>query len=103
MQKAGSRIFLCKPEQMEKISAQDGENALFLCAGQPSCSALDYCAFPADTDLTAMFNFVQRLFDRLDGDRGKAVRSGKLYRRQRLRVNGTRSAGHKRHKQEYKN
>lgn len=66
MQKAGSRIFLCKPEQMEKISAQDGKNALFLCAGQPNCSALDYCSFPADTDLTAMFNFVQRLFDRLD-------------------------------------
>ena len=66
MQKPGSRIFLCKPEQMEKISAQDGENALFLSAGQPNCSALDYCAFPADTDLTAMFNFVQRLFDRLD-------------------------------------
>lgn len=66
MQKPGSRIFLCKPEQMEKISAQDGENALFLSAGQPNCSALDYCAFPADTDLTAMFNSVQRLFDRLD-------------------------------------
>lgn len=66
MKRAGSRIFLCKPEQMEKISAKDGENALFLCAGEPNCSALDYCAFPADTDLTVMFNFVQRLFDRLD-------------------------------------
>lgn len=66
MQKPGSRIYLCKPEQMERINAQDGENALFLCAGQPRQNALDYCAFPEDTDLAAMFNFVQRLFDRLD-------------------------------------
>lgn len=66
MQKPGSRIFLCNPEQMEKINATGSENALFLCAGQPNCSALDYCAFPADTNMTALFNFVQRLFDRLD-------------------------------------
>lgn len=66
IQKPGSRIYLCKPEQMERINAQDGENALFLCAGHPSRNALDYCAFPEDTDLAALFNFVQRLFDRLD-------------------------------------
>ncbi|MEN6418885.1 MAG: helix-turn-helix domain-containing protein [Clostridiaceae bacterium] len=66
MQKPGSRIYLCRPEQLEQISAEDGENALFLCAGETSGNALDYCAFPADTDLTALFNFVQRLFDRLD-------------------------------------
>ena len=35
MQKPGSRIFLCNPEQMEKINATGSENALFLCAGQP--------------------------------------------------------------------
>ncbi len=66
MQKPGSRIYLCRPEQLEPINAEDGENALFLCAGQPSGNVLDYCAFPSDTDLTALFNFVQRLFDRLD-------------------------------------
>lgn len=66
LQKPGSRIFFCRAEQLDEVCAQDGEKALFLCAGQPRCSKLDYCAFPEDTDLTAMFNFVQRLFDRLD-------------------------------------
>jgi hypothetical protein len=66
MLKPGSRIFICSPEQMEQISALNGEQALFLCVGQPPCGTLDYCAFPADTKMTALFNFVQRLFDRLD-------------------------------------
>ncbi|MEN6594909.1 MAG: helix-turn-helix domain-containing protein [Clostridiaceae bacterium] len=68
-QRISARIYLCFANQVEFIPTQNSENAFFLCIGQPKnqlLSKLDYCAFPAETDQTALFNFVQRLFDRLD-------------------------------------
>lgn len=64
-----ARVFVCSGENLSDLRENVNPGALFLCAGAPDFmpeTGLDCCIFPPDTDQIALFNFIQRLFDRLD-------------------------------------
>ncbi|MEA5047907.1 MAG: helix-turn-helix domain-containing protein [Eubacteriales bacterium] len=65
----GSHIVICFANELNSIHADAQSEALFLCIGDPEQSiidSLDLCIFPGDTESRGLFNFIQRLFDRLD-------------------------------------
>jgi len=67
--RTSARIYICSAAQLTQIVSNDPAEPLFLCAGKPDDAVLqrfDACVFPAQTDRQMLFNFVQRLFDRLD-------------------------------------
>lgn len=67
--RTSARIYICTAGQLTGIALGDPVKPLFLCAGKPEEEVLrryDVCAFPEQTDRQKLFNFVQRLFDRLD-------------------------------------
>ncbi len=67
--RTSARIYICSAGQMAQIVSNDPSKPLFLCAGTPDDAELgryDVCVFPAETNRQMLFNFVQRLFDRLD-------------------------------------
>ncbi len=67
--RTSTRIYICSAGQMANIVSNSPEKPLFLCAGKPGEKELlqyDICFFPEQTDRQLLFNFVQRLFDRLD-------------------------------------
>ncbi len=67
--RTSARIYICSAGQMANIVSNDPKRPLFLCAGKPEERTLhqfDVCVFPEQTNRQMLFNFVQRLFDRLD-------------------------------------
>jgi hypothetical protein len=66
---AGARIYICAGSQMARAVSDDPKMPLFLCIGEPAeteALPFDMCVFPKQEDRHTLFNFVQRLFDRLD-------------------------------------
>ena len=67
--KFGARIIIATSEEMELLGAVNAREALFLCIGTPKREVLeqfDVCVLPEGEQASAVLNFVQRLFDRLD-------------------------------------
>jgi len=67
--KFSARIILCSFDELNELTDLDQPSPLFLCIGQPNLrvqDSLDLCIFPETVDPLSLFNFVQRLFDRLD-------------------------------------
>jgi hypothetical protein len=67
--RAGARIFLCMDTHPPVPGTAINPGALFLYIGkpvQPPTISHDYCIFPKETGRLTLFNFIQRLFDRLD-------------------------------------
>lgn len=65
----GERIIICTASELDQMPNINPSPALFLCIGMPGqqvTDTLDLCVLPADEAKSALFNFVQRLFDRLD-------------------------------------
>lgn len=66
----GPRIIVCTAEELNGLNDLDQPAPLFLCAGEPERrvqEALDLCILPGTEHAGAILNFIQRLFDRLDG------------------------------------
>lgn len=64
-----ARVYVCSGETIAASRQTVDSGALFLCTAASDFvpnSTLDCCIFPPETDLSALFNFIQRLFDRLD-------------------------------------
>ena len=64
-----ARIIVCTSDELNELADLDQPAPLFLCIGQPDLrvqDSLDLCIFPESVDPILLFNFVQRLFDRLD-------------------------------------
>jgi hypothetical protein len=62
-------IIICTASELDQMSNIDPSPALFLCIGTPGqqvTGTLDLCVLTTDEGKSALFNFVQRLFDRLD-------------------------------------
>lgn len=67
--KYGARIVVCSAEEMKTLSGSSQTEPLFLCVGAPDDAVLkqfDVCVLPPDEPASALLNFIQRLFDRLD-------------------------------------
>ncbi len=67
--KFSARIILCSFDELNQLDDPDQSAPLFLCVGQPERrvqDSLDLCIFPETIEPISLFNFVQRLFDRLD-------------------------------------
>lgn len=64
-----ARIIVCTADELNDLEDTDQPAPLFLCIGQPDLHVfehLDLCIFSESVNPLALFNFVQRLFDRLD-------------------------------------
>ena len=64
-----ARIIVCTADELNELEDTDQPAPLFLCIGQPDLHVfehLDLCIFSESVNPLALFNFVQRLFDRLD-------------------------------------
>ena len=64
-----ARIIVCTADELNELEDTDQPSPLFLCIGQPDLHVfehLDLCIFSESVNPLALFNFVQRLFDRLD-------------------------------------
>ncbi len=67
--KFGARIIICDAVELNLLKSASQPEPLFLCIGQPDAKALDafdLCVLPEYEQKSAILNFVQRLFDRLD-------------------------------------
>lgn len=67
--KYGARIVICFADDLNTLQDTSQSDALFLCIGTPDESHLlkyDICILPAEEQTSAVLNFIQRLFDRLD-------------------------------------
>ena len=67
--KYGARIVICFADDFNTLQDTSQSDALFLCIGTPDESHLfkyDICVLPAEEQTSAVLNFIQRLFDRLD-------------------------------------
>ena len=67
--KFSARIILCSPYELNDLEDVDQPAPLFLCVGQPEphvLQLLDVCVLPDTVNMLILFNFIQRLFDRLD-------------------------------------
>ena len=67
--KFSARIIVCTADELNDLEDTDQPTPLFLCIGQPDLHVfeqLDLCIFTESVNPLALFNFVQRLFDRLD-------------------------------------
>ncbi len=67
--KYGARIVICFADDLNTLQDKSQSAALFLCIGSPDESHLlkyDICILPAEEQTSAVLNFIQRLFDRLD-------------------------------------
>ena len=67
--KFSARIILCTPFELNDLDDLDQSAPLFLCVGQPEQRVqqfLDVCILPESVHALTLFNFIQRLFDRLD-------------------------------------
>lgn len=67
--KFSARIIVCTQYDLNDLEDVDQPAPLFLCVGQPDLrafDALDLCVLPETENPISLFNFVQRLFDRLD-------------------------------------
>jgi len=67
--KFSARIIVCTAGELNELKDADQPAPLFLCIGQPDLRVfehLDLCIFSESVNPLALFNFVQRLFDRLD-------------------------------------
>lgn len=65
----GARIIVCDAADLLTFTGRTQAEPLFLCIGTPSSDvfdALDICVLPEYEQKSAVLNFVQRLFDRLD-------------------------------------
>ena len=67
--KFGARIIICDAAELNLLKSNNQFEPLFLCIGQPDAKAFDafdLCVLPEYEQKSAILNFVQRLFDRLD-------------------------------------
>ena len=67
--KFGARIIVCDAAELNLMKSGTQTEPLFLCVGTPDTEvfdALDICVLPEHEQKSAVLNFVQRLFDRLD-------------------------------------
>ncbi len=67
--KFSARIILCTPFELNDLEDLDQSAPLFLCIGEPEQHVLQYldvCILPESVHSLTLFNFIQRLFDRLD-------------------------------------
>ena len=67
--KFGARIIVCDAAELNHLKNVTQTEPLFLCIGQPEArafDAFDLCVLPEHEQKSAILNFVQRLFDRLD-------------------------------------
>ena len=67
--KFGARIIVCDAAELNLLMSAPQPEPLFLCIGQPDAKAFDafdLCVLPEYEQKSAILNFVQRLFDRLD-------------------------------------
>lgn len=67
--KFNARIIICTPYELNELTDIDQAAPLFVCVGQPDLRvfhALDICVLPETENPLSLFNFIQRLFDRLD-------------------------------------
>ena len=67
--KFGARIIVCDAAELNHLKNVTQTEPLFLCIGQPdekAFDAFDLCVLPENEQKSAILNFVQRLFDRLD-------------------------------------
>ena len=67
--KYGARIVICFADDLNTVQDTSQSDTLFLCIGTPDESHLlkyDICILPAEEQTSAVLNFIQRLFDRLD-------------------------------------
>lgn len=67
--KFSARIIVCTADELNELEDADQSMPLFLCIGQPDLHVIghiDLCVFPESVNPFALFNFVQRLYDRLD-------------------------------------
>jgi len=67
--RTSARVYVCSGAALSAFRSKPDAGALFLCAAAPDFvpnTEIDCCVFPQETDLLALFNFIQRLFDRLD-------------------------------------
>lgn len=65
----GARIIVCDAVELNLLKSVSQSEPLFLCIGQPDAEAIDafdLCILPEYEQKSAILNFVQRLFDRLD-------------------------------------
>lgn len=65
----GARIVICVADDFKTLQDTSPSDTLFLCIGTPDESHLikyDICVLPAEEQASAVLNFIQRLFDRLD-------------------------------------
>ena len=65
----GARIIVCASQELNALAGSGQDAPLFLCIGTPSERVLatyDVCVLPEGEQASAILNFVQRLFDRLD-------------------------------------
>ncbi|MEA4913323.1 MAG: helix-turn-helix domain-containing protein [Christensenella sp.] len=69
MRKFGARIIVCTADELNSLSKTEQADPLFLCIGRPSEESFDLqdvCVLPEEEQPSAILNFIQRLFDRLD-------------------------------------
>lgn len=67
--RTSARVYVCSGKAFTASKRAVDSGALLLCAAAADFTpdpAIDCCVFPPETDLLALFNFIQRLFDRLD-------------------------------------
>lgn len=65
----GAHIIICSADDLNSVTNTDWHEPLFLCIGTPDqniLSSLDVCVLPEGERPSAVLNFAQRLFDRLD-------------------------------------
>ena len=65
----GARIIVCTHQELDALAGSGQDAPLFLCIGTPSARVLaeyDVCVLPEGEQESAILNFIQRLFDRLD-------------------------------------
>lgn len=65
----GARIIVCTSAELDAYQGAAQSEPLFLCVGKPNAEKLhsyDICILPQKEQTSALLNFVQRLFDRLD-------------------------------------
>ncbi|MCE5189242.1 MAG: helix-turn-helix domain-containing protein [Eubacteriales bacterium] len=64
-----ARIIVCRSDELNELEDINQPAPLFLCVGQPDqrvLQTLDLCILPEYENPLSLFNFIQRLFDRLD-------------------------------------
>ncbi len=67
--KFGARIIIALATEINALVSEQQDETLFIVIGSPRdevVAGFDVCVLPANEQTSAVFNFVQRLFDRLD-------------------------------------